>query len=202
MAIAKKIEGYPEYYVSSAGNVWREKSNGTYLRLRPNKQGLVSLFTNGKAKSMLVYRLVAQVFVPIPEQYQGISVDELEVHHIDHNRKMNRASNLMWLTKTEHTQLHRESDVTKNRLSAANKGRLFTEEHKQRLSAAKKGHPKYEGSGIPQKAVMQFTKEGVFVAEYASIAEAERLTKVYHGNISNCCSGKRNYAGGYKWSYA
>ena len=178
MTQIKKIKDYPDYYVSSAGNVWREKNNGFYLKLRPDKQGIVQLCTNGKAKSMLVYRLVAQAFVQVPEQYRGTSVEELEVHHINFNHNDNLASNLMWLTKTEHMKLHSESEVTFARKSAA----------------------KINRSDL-SKAVMQFTKTGDFVASYASIHEAARQTKVNHGQICSCCSGNRNYAGGFVWRY-
>ena len=204
MSIAKQIEGYPDYYVSSAGNVWREKSNEFYLKLRPNNEGLVVLSTNGKAKSLLVYRIVAQAFVPVPEKYTGIPIDELEVHHIDHNRKNNRASNLQWLTKEEHQQLHSYSEVTKRRRSEALKGekhpfygKHHSEEAKQKMSAALKGKPNLALS----KAVAQYTKTGEFIAEYASAYEAERQTKVNQGNICNCCNGKYKSAGGYIWRY-
>lgn len=36
---------------------------------------------------------------------------------------------------------------------------------------------------------------------YASTREAERITGVKHNNISQACTGKRQTAGGYHWSY-
>lgn len=191
MVISKQIEDFPDYYVSSAGNVWRRKNNEFYLMLRPSNEGRVQLRTNGERKTMLVYRLVAQAFVQIPEQYQGMSIDKLEVHHVDHNRNNNRASNLQWLSKTEHQQLHRESEVTKQRRSEVKKGE----------NNPMYGKPKAEGAGTPPKAVAQYTTDGVFVEEYASMSEAARKTKVYQGNICKCCKGLYKSAGGYKWAY-
>ena len=52
-----------------------------------------------------------------------------------------------------------------------------------------------------QKKVYQFDKQGNFLNEYESVAEAERQTKVHHSNISNVCNGKRKSAGGFIWSY-
>ena len=200
MAIAKQIEGYPDYYVSSAGNVWREHRNEFYLKLRPDKQGLVGLCTNGERKRILVHRLVAMAFVPIPSKYADMSVDELEVHHVDFNHSNNRASNLQWLTKAEHMQLHSESEMTKQRRSKPK-----SEEHKQKIGEALKGklkgRPKPEGAGKQPRVVIQYTKDGEFVAEYASTMEAERQTKVNHSHICSCCNGKRNSIGGYKWAY-
>lgn len=183
MAIVKEIEGYPEYYVSSAGNVWREKNNGFFLKMRPNKRCQVALYTNGKCKYMLVHRLVATAFVPIPEKYQGIPIDELEIHHINFDHSDDRESNLMWLTKAEHMQLHSESDVTSLRKSYAKKGIQINRSDQS-------------------KPVAQYTTDGVFIAEYASVNEASRQTKVNQGNICSCCNGQRNFAGGFVWRYA
>lgn len=36
---------------------------------------------------------------------------------------------------------------------------------------------------------------------YQSTREAERQLGLYHNNISNCCNGKQNTCGGYKWRY-
>ena len=226
MAIAKQIEGFPDYYVSSVGNVWREKNNGFYLKLRPNKQGLVQIYANGERNLMYIHRLVAQAFVPVPEQYADMSIDELDVHHINFDHSDNRASNLMWLTKAEHQQLHRYSEVTKQRRSEAKKGknrsketkqrisetmkgRLFTEEHKRKLSEAKKGkhhseetkQKMSEAKEEQSKVVAQYTKEGYFAREYSSIAEASRQTKVNKGSICSCCSGRYKSAGGFIWRY-
>ena len=51
------------------------------------------------------------------------------------------------------------------------------------------------------KAVMQFTKDGVFVAEYYSIAQAYRDTGVSRGAICEACKGLRVFAGGFVWRY-
>jgi len=54
----------------------------------------------------------------------------------------------------------------------------------------------------PHKAVLQFTKDGEFIAEYVSIMDAERKTGVHQSNISKCCNGKGyKSAGGFKWKY-
>lgn len=39
------------------------------------------------------------------------------------------------------------------------------------------------------------------VAEYPSLAEAERQTGINHQNISKCCLGKIKSIGGYRWKY-
>lgn len=199
MAIAKKIEGYPEYYVSSAGNVWSKYKSGFYTKLRPNKEGHVQLYNDRGKKYILIYRIVAMAFIPISEEYKDIPVDELEVHHIDFDHNNNRKENLMWVTPERHKEIHRNSCVTKKRRSEVKKGIKFTDEHRQNMSKVRKGIiPKAN----PPKAVIQHTLDGKFVAKYPSMSEASRQTKVNLGDISMACNGKLNSAGGYKWSYA
>ena len=53
----------------------------------------------------------------------------------------------------------------------------------------------------PQKAVVQLTKGGVFVAEYVSLQEANRQTGIFQQNIGKVCMCKRKYAGGFIWMY-
>ena len=36
---------------------------------------------------------------------------------------------------------------------------------------------------------------------YATLMEAERNTGADHAQISRCCRGKRQTAGGYRWSF-
>ena len=95
-------------------------------------------------------------------------------------------------------------------------GKHLTEEHKSKLSEARKGenNPMYgkhrddetrikiskahDKRKIP---VSQYTIEGVFIASYESIHEAQRLTNIYRATISRCCKGIQKTAGGFKWTY-
>ena len=65
-----------------------------------------------------------------------------------------------------------------------------------------KGKPKPEGAGKQPKPVIQYTKEGEFVAKYHSMNDASRQTDINWGDIGKCCKGKQHTAGGYKWEYA
>ena len=51
----------------------------------------------------------------------------------------------------------------------------------------------------PKKTVYQFDLNRNLVANYESVNEAYRQTKIRH--ISECAAGKRKTAGGYIWSY-
>lgn len=79
------------------------------------------------------------------------------------------------------------------------KGYKHSAEIRAKISKAVKGikQPKL------MKAVVQLTKSGDFIAEYASIIEASMSTGVNNRNISSCCQKKygRKTAGGFIWEY-
>lgn len=90
-----KIEGYPNYEVSSFGNVRR---GGKILKLKDRRYLSVSLYSKGvSVKFPLVHRLVAKAFIPNPD-------NKPQVNHIDGNRHNNHISNLEWVTPLENTQ--------------------------------------------------------------------------------------------------
>ena len=49
--------------------------------------------------------------------------------------------------------------------------------------------------------VLQFTKDGQFVAEYPTAAEADRVTGISRTTIGLVCKGKGKTAGGFVWKY-
>ena len=49
--------------------------------------------------------------------------------------------------------------------------------------------------------VIQLSLNGDFIAEYISINEAGRVTKISAGHICHACKGKRHTAGGFIWKY-
>jgi hypothetical protein len=93
MEIWKKIEGFGNYSVSSEGRV---KNDKIFLKLSYNKRGYsqVVLWNENKNKIQTIHRLVAQAFIPNPD-------NKPEVNHIDYNKTNNHVSNLEWATKKE-----------------------------------------------------------------------------------------------------
>lgn len=82
------------YWVSNLGRV--KNKHGRILTLQSNDAGYlrVCLQINGKSKWYRVSRLVAEAFIPNPE-------NKPEVDHINRNRADNRAENLRWVTRLE-----------------------------------------------------------------------------------------------------
>jgi hypothetical protein len=52
-----------------------------------------------------------------------------------------------------------------------------------------------------QKKVAQYSLDGLFIKEFASITEAEREIGKGKSHISDVCNGKRNKSFGYNWRY-
>ena len=90
----------------------------------------------------------------------------MDIHHLDENKLNNSLSNLVYLTRSEHTTLHNKertfSEETKNKMSEAAKGnknmlgKHHSEESKQKMSEAAKGRNKdriWVNNGVIAKRV-------------------------------------------------
>lgn len=51
------------------------------------------------------------------------------------------------------------------------------------------------------KKVLQFTRDGEFIAQYSSFKDAQEKTGLQYTNISKVCRGLREFCGGYRWKY-
>lgn len=89
-----------------------------------------------------------------------------------------------------------QTEETRTKISKARKIIGFSEEHKKHISEAKAGAKHHFA-----KKVYQYTKDGIFIKEWAYMSEASEVLKIKKPSISECCKGKRKSAGGYKWTY-
>lgn len=73
----------------------------TILKVYENSNGhlRVELHYNNTRKRIFLHQLVAQLFIPNPNNYTV-------VHHIDHNPENNRVENLEWISDEEHRSMH------------------------------------------------------------------------------------------------
>ena len=94
--IWKDIKGYEGLYqVSNLGRVKRVTTN-RILKSSKHVSGylMVNLCKNSVTSHQRIHRLVAQAFIPNPE-------NKPDVNHIDEDKTNNMVSNLEWSTKKE-----------------------------------------------------------------------------------------------------
>lgn len=178
MAKSFQIKDFPEYYVTDTGDVYSHNYKRTgvtkKLHTQPHKNGYlsVSLHKNKKEYRKQVHRLVAEAFIPNPE-------NKPQVNHKNGNKRDNRAENLEWATP--HENMKHACSV------------LGFRPHKSQLGKLGKESPL-------SKIVLQI-KKGIVVAEFFGTNEAGRKTGLKQPSICNCCNGKQKTCGGFVWQY-
>lgn len=89
----KEVVGYPNYLISRNGEIYSLKNNIFIKKWKNNKgYNTVCLWNNGKQRTVLIHRLVAETFIPNPNNYK-------EVNHKDFNLDNNSDENLEWCTR-------------------------------------------------------------------------------------------------------
>ena len=111
--------------------------------------------------------------------------------------------------RTEEWRKHMSEVMTGNK---SRTGMKNSEAHKKRMSEFMRGNKfgKYHKVtseyieriklSQPQRVpVVQYTKDGTFIAEYISISDASRITGVNGNNIRGAVKGRLKSAGGFVW---
>ena len=189
--IWKPVVGYEGLYeCSNLGNIrslnYRHTNTIKNLSLSLNKDGYVQvkLWKNCKGKVLAVHRLVAEAFVPNPNnkpQIDHINTDKTNnTVFLNEDGSVNyEKTNLRWVTKKE------------------NINNPLTIKH---LSETKIGN---ENAKSIYRAVLQYTKDGKLIKEWTSMNSAARELKISRSGICDCCNGRnrcKSYVG-YVWRY-
>lgn len=89
------VYGYRRYRVSNRGRVKNKKTNKVLKPYLTNRGYLtVGFWVEGKKKRLSVHRLVAEVFIPNPQ-------NKPEVNHINGCKTDNNLCNLEWCSRRE-----------------------------------------------------------------------------------------------------
>jgi len=107
----KDIEEFPNYRVSNFGNVWSKKNNIVLKPYKTNRGYLtVGFWLNGKKKRLSIHRLVAQAFLPNPDNLP-------EVNHINGCKTDNSLKNLEWASGRNNVLHAYQTKLRKTKLS-------------------------------------------------------------------------------------
>ena len=178
--IWKGIVGYEERYeVSNLGNVrsmnYRNSGHQKNIVPKVNNCGRlwVEIWEGGKSKPMLVHRLVAEAFIPNPNNYP-------QINHKDENPKNNRVDNLEWCTGSYNIQYYFD------RHPNAARERRSTPRYNRKLD----------------RKVIQKDKDGNVIKVWPDCRTICVEMNYNQWSISQCCEGKRHTAYGFRWQYA
>lgn len=186
--IWKDIVGYEgKYQISNLGNVksiyYKKKTNkkdphilvGNKYKGR-NPYRYVNLSKYGKIKSVKIHRLVAEYFIPNPE-------NKPYVNHKDGDKGNNRVDNLEWVTPLENN-LHAYYVLGKHPMKGFKFDKNKNSKRVNQYYVSKEGY-KYH------------------IATYCNVKAAGMINNLCPRSISCCCQKNKNYqqVGGYIWEY-
>ena len=181
----KDYEGL--YEVSNIGRIKSLNYNGTgkegLLKQQSNHKGYktVMLRKDNKGKTFKVHRLVAEAFIPNPE-------NKPQIDHINCIRDDNRVENLRWVTGKENM----ENPLTKDKRKA-----IYSEETKKKMSEAKKGKSHKSPSIETRNKISKSHKIPIkFI--FISITIHTKLHSAYNRNSRIGKNNKQNTYNPYK----
>ena len=142
---------------------------------------MVRLRKNRKRKWCLVHRLVAQTFLPNPENKPCIN------HKIegDEGKKINMVI------------FNEDGTIDKERTSIE----WTTYKENNDYGTRNERVSKAMTNGKLSKPVLQFTLDGDFIREWPSTKEIERQLGFTSSAVGRCCNGKQKTAYGFIWMY-
>lgn len=185
--IFKDINGYEGLYqISNKGRVrslnrfvhtqWKSLRliKGKILKLSFMKgYKRIELQKNNKSKQNFVHRLVAQAFIPNPE-------NKSQINHKNGIKNDNRVENLEWCTAKENIRHAWKNGYCKPNITMLGK----------------------KGKDSPaSKKVLQFDLDGNFIKKWVSMTEAGKKLNINYSQISMVCNNIYGHktAGGFKW---
>lgn len=181
--LSSAIPGFPGFLIQADGRIWScNRRKPFFLKLSTDSKGYQRqplTRHDGKAVCHYVHRLVAQAFIPNPDNLT-------DVDHIDGNASNNRVENLRWCTHKQNIAWAMERRGNWLIGSRRNKVPVI------RIDPKTKERVRYPS-----------------IHEAAIALDAQRLAAgglprkvAYQGNICHALKGSHHVAYGYSWRYA
>lgn len=173
----REVRGVGEYIglyeVSNLGRI-RTIATGYIRSLTVSDRGYLTVLfkRRGNSKRFYVHRLVANAFIPNPN-------NKRTVNHIDGNKQNNNVDNLEWATYEENISHSWKTGL-----------RSSTKEQREAVSR------------LRSKPVLRIDPRTNEVCEFKSATEAAKCVDGHQANISACCRNKLKTAYGYFWKFA
>ena len=175
------IENHPSYFISNFGRVFSKKSNKVMKNRVVSKNGYQQITLDNS--QLLVHRLVAQAFIPNPNNLPC-------VNHKDENPGNNDFRNLEWCTyKYNSNYGTNPSRHSKKMIDRYNNDPDWKSDCIKRLADIQKKK---------RKRVVQLDKFNNYLKTYESSYATEKDGHL-SVHVCDCANGKRKTHHGYKW---
>lgn len=172
-----RVKCLPKVWFSGMGNNIKrslpERIKG--VRSTGNGYNQTTLHKDGVAINYTIHRLVAQSFIPNPD-------NKPQINHKDGNKKNNHVSNLEWCTSAENVNHSWDMGLSKVYPGFG-----------QNNGGANNGNA---------KKVIQMDVNGKIIKEWGYVEQAASELGFGAHNISACACNRQITAHGYKWKYA
>ena len=211
--VRKPVVGYEGYYevdqfgrvfsvervisVDDNGRKYEKPVSGKQMKqcLKNNGYKSVSLTKGGATKEFYVHRLVAEAFIPNPDNLPM-------VNHKDEDKTNNFVENLEWCT----AQYNNTYGTARKRQADKIRGIPHTEEHKKKItSSLLKYYETHDSASIGRISEKRKGVVGVRNGEsvqFQSVKDAAIAVNGSRANITRSCNSKTRKAYGYKWMWA
>ena len=194
------------YKVSNWGRILNlnYRNTGRAKLMKPeNVKGYlrVKLSKNKEKKRCLVHRLVAETFLPNPEnkpcvnhKIEGKKGKKINMVIFNEDGSINKEkTSIEWTTYKENNNYGTRNERAGKAISKAKKGKHLSEETKRKIREK-------TINGKQSKKVLQLSLTGELIREWPSVMECAR-NGFNQGAVAACCRGERKTHKGFRFMY-